>query len=625
MPDGYLVQCFNCLSDFDALEAVWCSCNPQRPSKVCPFCLGCFCAAGQQFKDSFWKSAPASLRDEISLLSQSRMLIGEMLVRAGLIRTSQLVDALNKQKQDGRRIGEILVDSGALSTERLDRFLRSQHTVTVVDMQRARVDALLLRRLGVDQCLKERILPLEAEAFRDRQIMTLVMADPSNTAALERVMDLTGYQVIPGVAPVEAIVATIRSIFPQGSATPEAAPERVMVMAAEPGSGVESTAVRIVQLLPRKILQVAVKRRSTHLHIQNQSGVMKVFHRIDGSLYLDRARPAAEAAEAMSAFTIMAGLEGGPSLAPRCGRAQVSLDGMDYNLVVRSRPGREGQELSVKLLDPLSFPPRLDELGMPAGALERIRRALDREAGLVVVSAPPFSGATSTLYALVTEIVSQGRGVTLLESPRATTVRETEQIEFFPEIRNSFQEAIARAGSAGTPVLAVAAADGVTWDAQTSALSERALLICKVEALTLPEALLELRRSGYPALALGSRPTLLLHQRLLRRICGACRAEVTADEETARALSLSADEASALQLWHGAGCDDCHGTGYRGRFPIVQTLRPSAPLAAAVAGGNLDDVVAACRGAGIGPLRREALEALGAGHTTAEEITRKQL
>ena len=95
--------------------------------------------------------------------------------------------------------------------------------------------------------------------------------------------------------------------------------------------------------------------------------------------------------------------------------------------------------------------------------------------------------------------------------------------------------------------------------------------------------------------------------------------------ELAAPLGLSAAEAGALQLFRGTGCDDCHGTGYRGRFPLVQTLRPSGPLAAAVAGGALDDVLAACRGAGLAPLRREAIAAMSAGQTTAEEVTRKQL
>ena len=182
-----------------------------------------------------------------------------------------------------------------------------------------------------------------------------------------------------------------------------------------------------------------------------------------------------------------------------------------------------------------------------------------------------------------------------------------------------------RARAANVPAIVITAAEGIAWDAQTASFPEKALVICKVDALTMPEALLELARAGYPAKALGSRPTLMLHQRLLRRICGACRAEVSSAEEMAGPLGLGAEEARALQLWRGAGCDDCHGTGYRGRFPLVQTLRPSAPLASAIAGGVLEDVVAACRGAGLTPLRREAVEALGAGQTTVDEITRKQL
>ncbi len=213
----YVVHCFNCVSDFDALEAVWCSCNPQNPTKVCPFCMGCFCAAGEEFKTRFWKEAPQLLRADVATLDQARMLIGDRLVRAGLITTPQLLDALKQQKVSGKKIGEVLVESGVLPIERLQSFLKTQHTVPPVDIACARIDALMLTRLGVQRCLRERILPLETEAFRDRNIMTLVMADPSDTATLERVIDSTGYQVIPGVAPADRILDAIRAIFPEGT------------------------------------------------------------------------------------------------------------------------------------------------------------------------------------------------------------------------------------------------------------------------------------------------------------------------------------------------------------------------------------------------------------------------
>ncbi|MGH7340957.1 MAG: ATPase, T2SS/T4P/T4SS family, partial [Candidatus Rokuibacteriota bacterium] len=392
MSTTYAVQCFNCLSDYDALEAIWCSCNPQRPTKVCPFCMGCFCAAGEELRKSFWDGAPQELRQEIDTLSECRMLLGEMLVRAGLITTTQLLEALTLQKADGRRLGEILVDSGALPPDRLERFLQSQHTVMAVDVARARVDATTLQKLGVERCLAERILPLEAESFRDRRVMTLAMADPSDGAALQRVVNATGHQVIPGAAPAEAIVAVIRSIFPEGSAAVAPAPTRAE---AAPTEG-DGAAVGL--------LSMAIRRRASHLHIQGKARHQKVFFRIDGTLYLDRANSTLAARQALATLREMAGIDEGRL----AGRATFELDGVEHSLIVRTRSGKDGEDLSVKILDPVTFPPRLEELGYPDDVAARIRAALERPRGLILVSSPPFSGSSSTLYALVMEAAGQG-------------------------------------------------------------------------------------------------------------------------------------------------------------------------------------------------------------------------
>ena len=613
MPEIHLVQCFNCLSDFDALEAIWCSCDPQHPSKVCPFCLGCFCAAGQEFKEAFWRSAPPSMRNEVETLSRSRMLIGEMLVRAGLITTPQLLEALNRQKISGRRLGEILVETEALDMDRLQGFLQSQHTAIVVDLARARIDAMLLRRLGIDQCLRERMLPLEPEAFRDRHIMTLVMADPSNASAIDRVMKATGYQVIPGVAPGEAIVSAIRSIFPQGSATPssEQRSEEQDPAPADPA--------------PRKILLQAAGRRASHVQIQNRNGTTRVYYRIDGTLYLDRACPAADAAAALTGFKMIAGLGDDSKTVPRVGRAVVSLEGMDHWILVRTRPEREGEELSVKLLDPVGFPPHLDDLGLPGPVVERFRDILQKDSGLLVISAPPLSGASSTVYALAMEVAGQGRPLALVESPRAVNLTDVTQEEFFPEIRGSFGQALARAAASGARVVAVTPSTGVSFGGDLAKLAKRMLVICRVEARALPDALVRLVSDGCPPSLLGSGCAFVAHQRLVRRVCPSCSAVVSDAEEFASSLRLTAQEARELKLRRGSGCDDCGPTpGFRGRVALAHALTVTPKIAQA-ATSSVAAVAAACRAAGLVPMRTEALAALGAGRTTPEEITRKQM
>ena len=543
------------------------------------------------------------------------MLIGEMMVRAGVITTTQLLAALNLQKSDGRRLGEILVDTGSLPPERLEKFLNSQHTVAAVDLARARVDAMMLRRLGVEQCLTERILPLEAEAFRDRHIMTLVMADPSNMAPVERVMEITGYQVIPGIAAAEAIEAAIRSIFPQGSASP---PEGITTVAQESQHPDESDAV--------KLLGTALKRRASHLQIQNQSGALSVSYRIDGVLYLDRGRTPPEAAAAMATCKTLAGLAQYEPQVSCAGRADVSIDGTEHQIIVRCRPGPDGEELSAEILDPVAFPPRLDDLGLPDSMIEKLRTALESRSGLILVSSPPFSGGTSTIYSLVMEIASQGRPMALLESPRAVSLTDVMQAEFFPEVHKSFADAARRAAISGAEVTAITAADGVSFHDGLDELSESMLLICRVEAMTLAGSLMKMAAAGYPPAALSNRRTIVLHQRMIRKICSECRAQVSTAQRHASELGLSPAEAVKIMIWQGDGCESCAPTpGLRGRVPLAQFLKVTPAVARAVATRSAGAVKAACLGAGVGTLIKEALNALAAGLTTPAEIARRKL
>jgi type II secretory ATPase GspE/PulE/Tfp pilus assembly ATPase PilB-like protein len=281
----------------------------------------------------------------------------------------------------------------------------------------------------------------------------------------------------------------------------------------------------------------------------------------------------------------------------------------------------------VKLLDPAAFPPALGGLGFPEGVTEACVRFLRSEAGLLLIASPSFSGASSSMHALARH-AARSRAVALVESPRAVDAPGLVQTEFFPEIRNSLTQALERALAAEVRALAVTSADGVAWDRALAALPEHLLVMARVEGITLPEALLRLRfaATGYPAAALATRRTLVVHQRLLRRICAGCRMPAGHADEHAAALGLATEEAGRMMLWRGAGCDACAATpGFRGRVPLAHVLVPNEEVARAVASGSPEAVREACRGAGLQPMRREALAALAAGLTTVEEITRRRM
>jgi type IV pilus assembly protein PilB len=126
LSEAYLVTCWNCLGDFDAAAAVWCSDDPKNPTKLCPFCLRCFCDASTDYKQQFWRHAPAPLVEELQTLTASKDRLGDILIRMKKITTPQLLEALLAQKETGRRLGEILVGRRLVSQDDVDAGLQMQ-------------------------------------------------------------------------------------------------------------------------------------------------------------------------------------------------------------------------------------------------------------------------------------------------------------------------------------------------------------------------------------------------------------------------------------------------------------------------------------------------------------------
>ena len=134
----YLVQCWNCLGEFDALNAVWCSDDPKNPTKLCPFCLHCFCHASEKYKQEFWRRAPRRLHDDLQTLSRSKERLGDILIRMGKLSTPQLLDALIEQKNTGRRLGEVLAGRGLVGADEIRAALQTQGVRQLVDTQKAK-------------------------------------------------------------------------------------------------------------------------------------------------------------------------------------------------------------------------------------------------------------------------------------------------------------------------------------------------------------------------------------------------------------------------------------------------------------------------------------------------------
>jgi len=124
--ESYPVSCWNCLGEFDALRAVWCSDDAKNPSKVCPFCFRCFCEATPRYKQEFWTRAPAPLVEELETLARSKDRLGDILIRMKKLTIPQLLEALIAQKKSGKKLGEMLVERGLVTAEDVETALVTQ-------------------------------------------------------------------------------------------------------------------------------------------------------------------------------------------------------------------------------------------------------------------------------------------------------------------------------------------------------------------------------------------------------------------------------------------------------------------------------------------------------------------
>jgi type IV pilus assembly protein PilB len=135
--ETYLTACWNCLGDFDALSAVWCSDDPKNPTKLCPFCLRCFCDASERYKQEFWRRAPAKLVEELQVLARSKDRLGDVLIRMKKLTTPQLLAALVEQKKTDKKLGEILVDLKLVRPDDITAALRNQGVSPLTDTRGA--------------------------------------------------------------------------------------------------------------------------------------------------------------------------------------------------------------------------------------------------------------------------------------------------------------------------------------------------------------------------------------------------------------------------------------------------------------------------------------------------------
>jgi general secretion pathway protein E len=376
----------------------------------------------------------------------------------------------------------------------------------------------------------------------------------------------------------------------------------------------------VVRLINALLLQ-AIRDGASDIHIEAEEKRLVVRFRIDGVLreVLEPAR--ALAPLLVSRIKVMARLDIAEKRVPHDGRVTLRIGGLDVDVRVSTIPSQHGERVVLRLLDRGSTSLDLAQLGMSARDLETFERLIARPHGVILVTGPTGSGKTTTLYSILTRLNDRRRNIMTVEDPIEYALDGIGQMQVNARIDLTFARGLRAILRQDPDVIMV----GEIRDHETAEVAVRAsmtghLMLSTLHTNTAVGSVTRLIDMGVERYLLAPMLTGLAAQRLVRRLCPACKtpAEATAadSEMTGGAIPVGA------RVFRPVGCPACRGEGYKGRLGVYEVIEIDAELQQAIHDGAAEsELVRLARRRGPGLLEDGAAKAL-AGETSVQEVAR---
>jgi type II secretory ATPase GspE/PulE/Tfp pilus assembly ATPase PilB-like protein/CheY-like chemotaxis protein len=383
----------------------------------------------------------------------------------------------------------------------------------------------------------------------------------------------------------------------------------------------EEAAQRPIVKLVDTLIADGITSRASDLHVEPVEGGVVVRYRIDGVLRQVMRIPRAAGIPLISRIKIMSGMDIADRLRPQDGRCRVAVNGNPVDLRVSTLPASLGEKVVIRILNTRATLLSLDALGFDQWERETVGKLLDNKEGILLVTGPTGSGKTTSLYAALREIQSEGVNIVTVEDPVEYRLGQNiVQVQVNEKAGLTFAAALRSILRQDPDVVLV----GEIRDRETAQIAVQASLTGHLVLSTLhtndaPNTITRLVDMGIEAYKIGSALRGIVAQRLMRRLCPACKRQATGPLPH----SLKEYVPGGTVTYEAVGCNDCAQTGYRGRFGILEILVMSPALERLVSsGGTADRIAAQARAEGMRSLFESGLRHLVSGETSADELLR---
>ncbi len=565
--------------------------------------------------------------------SGQRLPFGEWLVDKNQLTHRQLHEVLSEQQQNGGRLGQVLCKLKMLDDESVTRSLAeflgleymSLHNPAEIEMDVAR---------EIPERIAKRFCLIGINQVDDH--IVVAMADPLNIVAIDTVQFRTSRKVKAVISSPRNIKDAIDLIY-HGSHVAEQRLRDLVELELSTGeedirddelleadiryeeaAASKAPVIHFVDLL----LGQAVKRKASDVHLEPQERSMIVRMRIDGILRETVPPPRKMQAAVITRIKLLSGMNIAERRLPQDGRFKIRAPGRDIDVRTSALPTIYGEKIVMRILDKAAVSHDLDLLGFGPDFLRQFKQVLQQPYGIVVVTGPTGSGKTTTLYSALNYLKDPTKNINTVEDPVEYRLEGINQVQVRPDINLGFPSCLRTILRQDPDIILI----GEIRDKDTVEIAIQASLTGHLVLTTFHTndaagAISRLVFMGIEPFLLVSSLSLVVAQRLVRRICDNCKEPAELSGDQVQQLRLDHEQAERYTVYHGHGCKACEGTGYLGRLPIFELLAMDDTMRQLIASGAAEsEIRALAQQAGGGNLLESGVKKIFAGVTTAEEV-----
>ncbi|MFV0388195.1 MAG: type IV-A pilus assembly ATPase PilB [Pyrinomonadaceae bacterium] len=610
--------------------------------------------------------------------------LGEILVRENLISPQQLREALDYQRSNGGRLGSNLIKLGIISDEVITAVLSRQYGVPSVNLELFDIETDVINLISHEVAIKYTVLPISKVGAT----LTMAMADPTNVFAMDDIKFMTGLNVEPVIASEASIQSAIGNYYgstkaldvagvsfndefeklssrvnagkgSRAGANAGAAKNGQTLKDSDLGVSLDefkfsqnqmdggdvevledndeidlaelarasedAPVVRLVNVL----LVDSLRRGASDIHIEPYEKDFRIRFRIDGILY-DVMHPPMSMRDALiSRLKIMSKLDISEKRLPQDGRIKIKVKiddrSRELDFRVSTLPTLFGEKVVLRLLDKEKLMLDMTKLGFEPHSLEIFKRNIVKPYGMVLVTGPTGSGKTNTLYSALQSLNTPETNIMTAEDPVEFNLHGINQVQMKEQIGLNFAAAL-RSFLRQDPNIVLV---GEIRDFETAEIAIKAALTGHMVLSTLhtndaPSTISRLVNMGIEPFLVATSVNIIQAQRLIRRVCTACKEKQEVPHEALLEIGFNKDELDQIELFQGKGCERCNGTGYKGRVGLFEVMEVTDELRELILiGASAIELRKKAIELGMITLRSSGLDKLRAGVTTVEEVVKE--